>query len=134
MDNTQLQSWKDATLARLVRYVAVDTTAQPGRPSPSSAGQIVLGGQIMAELRGLGLSDATQDQYGIVTATLPATPGQEGAPTIGWLAHLDTSPDAPGANVQTRVIRSYDGSPVEFPGAPGLRIDPESLPELRGCI
>ena len=72
----------------------------------------------MEELRGLGLADAAQDAYGIVTATLPATPGHEGAPTIGWLAHIDTSPDAPGAGVEPRVIERYDGRPVEFPARP----------------
>ena len=134
MDKQQLAAWKEASLQRLLRYVAVDTTAQPGQPSPSSAGQLVLGGQIMHELRGIGLEDASQDQYGIVTATLPATPGQEGAPTIGWLAHIDTSPDAPGGNIQPRVVERYEGGKIEFAGAPGLTIDPESLPELKGCL
>jgi tripeptide aminopeptidase len=134
MDKQQLSAWKDASLQRLLRYVAVDTTAEPGKPSPSSAGQLVLGGQIMQELRGLGLLDASMDQYGIVTATLPATSGHEGAPTIGWLAHLDTSPDAPGGNIQARVVEAYDGGPVAFAGAAGLTIDPESLPELKGCV
>jgi tripeptide aminopeptidase len=134
MDKQQLANWKAAALKRLLKYVAVDTTAQPGNPSPSSAGQLVLGGQIMEELRGLGLSDASQDQYGIVTATLPATPGHEGVPTIGWLAHLDTSPDAPGGNIQPRVVERYDGGTIEFAGAQGLTIDPGSLPELKGCL
>jgi tripeptide aminopeptidase len=134
MDKQPLAAWKEGALQRLLRYVAVDTTAQPGQPSPSSAGQLVLGGQIMQELRGLGLEDASQDQYGIVIATLPATPGQESAPTIGWLAHIDTSPDAPGGNIQPRVVERYDGGKIEFAGAPGLTIDPESLPELKGCL
>jgi tripeptide aminopeptidase len=134
MDKQQLETWKEGCLQRLLRYVAVDTTAQPGQPSPSSAGQLILGGQIMQELRGLGLEGVGQDQYGIVTATLPATAGHEGAPTIGWLAHLDTSPDAPGANIQARVVRGYDGGTVEFAGAPGLTIDPDTLPELKGCV
>ena len=124
MDEQQLEAWQHAALQRLLRYVAVDTTAQPGQPSPSSAGQLILGGQIVAELRGLGLDRVSQDQYGIVTATLPATPGHESAPTIGWLAHLDTSPDAPGADVGPRVVERYDGGTIEFAGRAGLTIDP----------
>ena len=126
-------TWKEAALARLNRYVAVDTTAQGGKPSPSSSGQVVLGGMLVEELRGLGLADAAQDGYGIVTATLPAAAGHESAPTIGLLAHLDTSPDAPGAGVTTRVLKGYDGSPVTFPGNASLTISPETLPELGEC-
>ncbi|HEV8637819.1 MAG TPA: peptidase T [Chloroflexota bacterium] len=133
-DRDQLAQWKEAALARLLRYVAVDTTADPDRPTPSSPGQLELGRQIADELRALGLAEVRQDEFGHVTATLPATPGQEGAPTVGYLAHLDTSPDAPGADVKPRVVRAYDGGTIEFPGAPGLSIDPKSLPELAGCV
>jgi tripeptide aminopeptidase len=134
VDKQLLATWKEAALARLLRYVAVDTTAQPGQPSPSSPGQVELGKQIADELRSLGLRDVVQDRFGHVMATLPPSPGQESAPTIGYLAHLDTSPDAPGAGIKPRVLRSYDGSPVTFDGAPGLTIDPKSLPELAACV
>jgi len=70
-------AWKEAALNRLVKYASVDTTAHSGKPSPSSEGQIVLGGQLVQELRGLGLQDADQDGHGIVNATLPAAPGHE---------------------------------------------------------
>lgn len=126
-------AWKEAALARLNRYVAIDTTAEGGKPSPSSPGQMVLGGMLVEELRGLGLTDAAQDAHGIVTATLPAAPGYESGPTIGLLAHLDTSPDAPGAGITTRVLKGYDGSPITFPGNPSLTISPETLPELGRC-
>src|SRR5262245_16160112 len=133
-DSDQLDRWKEAALARLLRYVAVDTTADPARATPSSPGQIELGRQIADELRALGLTEVRQDEFGHVTATLPATPGLEGAPTVGYLAHLDTSPDAPGAGIKPRVLRAYDGGAIAFPGAPGLSIDPASLPELAGCV
>lgn len=128
------ETWKRAAYQRLLTYVAVDTTAVPGKPSPSSGGQLVLGGQVMQELRELGLRDVAQDQYGIVTATLPATPGQESAPTIGYLAHLDTSPDAPGGPITTRLVERYDGSRLTFPARPDLTLDPSSLAELKGCV
>ena len=133
-DRDQLARWKEAALGRLLRYVAVDTTADPDRPTPSSPGQLELGRQIADELRALGLTDVRQDEFGHVTATLPATPGLEGAPTVGYLAHLDTSPDAPGAGIKPRVVRAYDGGAITFAGAPGLSIDPASLPELSGCV
>src|SRR5207244_3813374 len=87
VDKQQLASWKEAALARLLRYVAVDTIARPGQPSPSSPGQITLGAQIADELRAIGLRDVVQDAIGHVMATLPATPGHEGAPVVGYLAH-----------------------------------------------
>ncbi len=136
MDDTRQfrSTWKEATLARLQRYVRVDTTAQPGKPSPSSPGQIELGRQLMGELSDLGLADIHQDEYGIVTATLPASAQYESVPTIAWLAHLDTSPEASSANVKTRVFRSYDGSDISFPGAPGLTLTTATLPELASCV
>src|SRR5262245_57410936 len=133
-DRDQLAEWKAAALARLLRYVAVDTTADPDRSTPSSPGQIELGRQIADELRALGMADVRQDEFGHVTATLPASPGLEGAPTVGYLAHLDTSPDAPGGGIKPRTVRAYDGGTIAFPGAPGLSIDPSTLPELSGCI
>jgi tripeptide aminopeptidase len=129
-DKPQLAAWKEAALARLLRYVAVDTTASGDNPTPSSPGQLELGRQVMEELRALGLQDVRQDEWGHVTATVPASPGKQGAPTIGYLAHFDTSPDAPGGGIKTRVLRGYGGEPVTFPGNPGLTIDPTSLPEL----
>ena len=133
-DRDQLAAWKEAALGRLLRYVAVDTTAAPDRPTPSSPGQLELGRQIADELRALGLVEVSRDRFGHVTATLPATPGHEGVPTVGYLAHLDTSPDASGASIRPRVVRGYDGRPIEFAGAPGLSIDPKSLPELAGGV
>lgn len=126
-------AWKEAALARLLRYVAVDTTAVADRPSPSSPGQLELGRQLMDELRQLGLRDVAQDAYGIVTATLPASPGREAAPVVGLLAHLDTSPEAPGGGIKPRVIRRYDGGVVTFSGVPGLTLDPTGVPELGEC-
>ena len=134
-DARQLRTaWKEATLARLQQYVLVDTTAQPGKPSPSSPGQIELGRQLITELTHLRLTQIHQDQYGIVTATLPASAGRESAPTIGWLAHLDTSPEASSANVKTRIFRAYDGSDITFPGAPGITLSADTLPELANCV
>ena len=121
-----------ALLDRFCRYVAVETqSAAPRDGSPSTPGQLELGRMLAAELRAMGLADAAIDDEGYVFATLPATVDQ--APTVGLLAHLDTSPDAPGAGVTPLVHRDYDGGVIELPRA-RTRLDPESMPELAARI
>jgi tripeptide aminopeptidase len=82
---------------------------------------------LVAELREAGLDDAALDDDGFVTATLPATNGATA--TVGLLAHMDTSPDAPGAGVEPIVHRNYDGRVIELPRG-GTRLDPERMPAL----
>jgi tripeptide aminopeptidase len=117
-------------LERFTRYVQVDTQAVRRRErSPSSPGQLELGRLLVSELHELGLGDAELDGHGYVYATLPATVGDE-TPAIGLLAHLDTSPDAPGAGVVPIVHRNYDGATIELPRG-GTVLDPERMTELR---
>src|SRR5579862_1025632 len=81
-------------LDRFLRYVRIDTQSRrDGTGSPSTAGQLDLGRLLVVELHELGIADAALDQNGYVTATLAAT---NGGPVIGLLAHVDTTPDAPG--------------------------------------
>jgi tripeptide aminopeptidase len=116
-------------LERFLRYVRVDTQARrDGVGTPSSPGQGVLGEMLVEELRGLGIDDVELDQNGYVIAKLPA-PHADGAETVGLLAHLDTSPDAPGAGVDPIVHRAYDGGVLELPAA-DTRLDPAVMPEL----
>lgn len=120
---------RDALLERFLRYVRVDTQAAPGSPTfPSSPGQQELAGVLAADLREAGLQDVGIDDNGYVTATLPAT--VDGAPVIGWIAHMDTSPDAPASGVEPIVHRGYDGGTIELP-RDGTVLDPASMPELR---
>jgi tripeptide aminopeptidase len=120
-------------LARLQRYVRVDTQARRDRNGcPSSPGQLQLGAMLRDELAALGLQDAEQDANGYVFATLPSPEACPSGP-IGLLAHLDTSPDAPGAGVEPIVHRHYDGGVIELPRG-GTRFDPQSMPELRGKV
>jgi tripeptide aminopeptidase len=115
-------------LERFQRYVAIDTQARREREqSPSTPGQLELGRLLVRELLELGLSDARLDEHGYVYATLSAN--RSGADTIGFLAHLDTTPDAPGLGVAPIVHRDYDGGPIELPRG-GTRLDPETMPEL----
>lgn len=123
-------------LDRFLRYVRIDTTARESEAAyPSSPGQLELGRLLVAELRSIGLSDATQDEHGIVLATLPPTNGCQ-APVVAWCAHLDTSPETTGKNVQPQVIRGYQGGDLTLPGNPArvirVRENPE-LDNLRGC-
>src|SRR4051795_11817049 len=98
-------------LDRFLRYVRIDTQSQRERTrSPSTPGQLDLQRLLVDELRKIGLDDVILDSNGYVTATLPG----EG-PVVGLIAHVDTSPDAPGANVKPIVHRGYDGEPIALP-------------------
>jgi tripeptide aminopeptidase len=112
-------------LERFLRYVRVDTqSARDRTQSPSTPGQLELARMLTAELRAIGLEDAELDDNGYVFATLPGT-----GPVIGLLAHMDTSPDAPGAGVEPIVHRGYDGGRIELPRG-GTVLDPADMPVL----
>ena len=117
-------------LERFDRYVRIDTQsdehADPAH-SPSTDRQLDLSRRLLDELRVAGLSDAALDDQGFVTATLAATTGS--AAVVGLIAHVDTTPDAPGAGVEPIVHRDYDGSVIELPRG-GTRLDPASMPAL----
>jgi tripeptide aminopeptidase len=118
---------------RFCRYVRIDTQASEASTTyPSTPGQLELGRMLAAELRELGLRDATQDEHGIVMATLPAT--VPGAPTIAWIAHVDTSPETCGRNVQPIVHAPYDGGDIVLPGDPSKVIRTSESPELLGLV
>jgi tripeptide aminopeptidase len=117
-------------LDRFCRYVRVDTTAVEGSSTyPSSPGQLELGRMLTEELRALGLRDAKQDEHGIVLATIPATVRHD-APTIAWIAHVDTSPETTGRNVKPIVHENYDGRDIVLPGDTSKIIRTADNPEL----
>jgi tripeptide aminopeptidase len=102
-------------LDRFLRYVRVDTqSARDAGRTPSTPGQFDLARMLVAELEAIGLEDVALDDSCYVTATLPATVDGD-APAIGLLAHLDVSPDAPGAGVEPLVHRGYDGGVLRLP-------------------
>jgi tripeptide aminopeptidase len=116
-------------LERFQRYVRVDTQSARNRNgSPSTPGQLDLARMLVDELHAMGLGDAALDEHGYVFATLP---GPEGAPVIGLLAHMDVSPDAPGAGVEPIVHPRYDGGRIELPRGSTV-LDPEDMPVLAG--
>ena len=118
-------------LARFLRYVRIDTQSQRERiASPSTPGQLELGRLLVSELLGAGLADAGLDSHGYVMATLPPAGEQaHDLPTIGLIAHMDTSPDAPGKGVEPLVHSDYQGGVIELP-RDGTRLEPGSMPEL----
>jgi tripeptide aminopeptidase len=108
---------------RFLRYVRIDTQAHEGSTTyPSSAGQLDLSRLLAAELTEAGLDDVELTEHGYVFATLPGTGG---APVIGLIAHVDTTPDSPGAGVVPIVHEDYAGAALTLPGDPSQVIDPE---------
>lgn len=107
---------KTSALERFLRYVRIDTRADETSPSsPSTPGQRVLMDMLADELRALGLTDVVVDEYGYLMATVPATSPKLQVPAIGFIAHVDTSPEMSGANVTPIVHRQWDGSDIVLP-------------------
>ena len=116
-------------LDRFLRYARIDTQSRRDRTSsPSTPGQLDLARVLVADLLEAGLADARLDENGYVVATLAGTGGREGG-AIGLIAHMDTSPDAPGLGVEPIVHRAYDGGVLALP-RDGTVLDPASMPEL----
>ncbi|CAA9246939.1 MAG: Tripeptide aminopeptidase [uncultured Chloroflexi bacterium] len=124
----------DDVLARFLRYVQIDTRSQEGSESfPSTAKQLDLARVLVDELRQIGLDDVHLGQHGYVTATLQATPGQDG-PAIGLIAHMDTSPEAEGAGVKPQIWRNYQGGDITLPGDPHQLLRPDDMPALHDHV
>lgn len=116
---------------RFMEYVKIDTTPDPsnaGITLPSTQCQFNLANLLVKELHDLGLQNPHVDEQCYVYAWLPATPGYEAAPAIGFIAHLDTSPDASGTNVQPILHTQYDGKDLHLPS--GHIIDVATFPRL----
>jgi tripeptide aminopeptidase len=124
----------DTLLDRFLRYVRIDTQANEASKSyPSTPGQLVLGKMLADELRALGLTDAHQDERGIVMATVPGNT-KKATPTIAWIAHVDTSPETSGKNVNPVIHRNYDGKDIVLPGNREKVIRTNECPELLKCV
>lgn len=124
----------DTLLDRFCRYVKVETTAvEETDKYPSSPGQLVLGRMLAEELKAIGVKDVSISEHGIVMGTVPGN--VDGAPTIAWLAHMDTSPEASGKDVKPNIIKNYDGQDIKLPGDPTKIIkvsETKGLAELKG--
>ncbi len=116
-------------LDRFLRYVAVDTKADPeSETQPSAARELDLLKMLRDELAAMGV-EATLDEYGYVMASIPSNCGKD-VPAVGFIAHADTAPDAPGNDVKPQIIENYDGGEIALKGVPGLSLKPSEFPEL----
>ena len=115
---------------RLLNYVKVFTTSDETSESvPSTARQFDLANRLVEEMKAIGISDAHVDDKCYVYGSIPATPGCEGRPAIGFIAHMDTAPDFCGEGVSPRIIEDYDGGEVVL-GESGRVLRPEDFPHL----
>lgn len=120
---------------RFLEYVKFDTQSSEGSSAfPSTAGQRVLLQHLHDELRAMGLADVTLDRHGYVFATLPATSAKENVPVIGFLAHVDTSPEMSGQGVKPLIHRNYRGQDLVLPDDPSAVIGFQDNPHLAGQI
>ncbi len=111
-------------LERFLRYVKIDTqSGENAEAKPTSANQLELSRLLARELQEFGLEDAAVHDDGYVLATLPGV-AADGAPTVGLMAHVDTSPDESGANVKPQVVESYNGGDIQLPGSPKQILSP----------
>ena len=118
---------------RFLKYVAVDTqSSEESETFPSTAKQFDQLNMLADEMRTLGLTDVTTDKYGYTMGTIPASEGCENAPVIGFIAHVDTSPDMSGKEVHPRIIEEYDGSDIVLNNALTMRV--ADFPELRSFV
>ena len=118
---------------RFLKYVAINTRSDENSETfPSTAVQWDLLNALVEEMKLLGLEDVTIDKYGYAMGTIPATPGKESAPVIGFLAHVDTAPDMSGENVRPRIIESYDGQDIVLNNALTMRV--ADFPELKRFV
>ena len=114
-------------LDRFLRYVSVDTQSnEESESQPSAAKEWDLLKMLQAELQAMGV-EATLDEYGYVMASIP---GNAPGPAIGFIAHVDTAPDAPGNDVKPQIIKNYDGGEIPLKGVPGLFLKPSEFPEM----
>ncbi|MBS0262437.1 MAG: peptidase T, partial [Planctomycetes bacterium] len=121
-------------LERFLRYVQIDTQSNEASTTvPSTEKQLDLCRLLEAECRALGLTDVSLNKFGIVLATVPATVAGH-APTIAWVAHVDTSPETSGTNVKPQVHSPYAGGDLVLPGDPTKVIRVADNPDLAKLI
>ena len=124
---------KLSPVERFLRYVKIDTQSDENTgTSPSTAKQHELAKLLAAELKEMGAKEVTYDKkHCYVYATIPATPGYEKAPVLGFISHMDTSPAVTGAGVKPRIIKKYDGKDIVLNKRKQIVMKVEDFPELK---
>ena len=120
---------------RLLKYAVINTTSYEENENqvPSGAGEFDLANFLAEEMKAMGLQGVRVDEHAYAWGFLPATPGCESVPALGFIAHLDTVADLGGTDTHPRVIENYDGSVIPL-GTSGRSLDPAQFPHLRDCI
>lgn len=123
---------KKNILERFLRYISIDTASDPESPTqPSSEKQLTLSRLLVKELKEMGVKDVALDQYGYVMATIPSNlPSGTKVPKIGFIAHVDSAPDAPGDNINPQIIENYDGSDIVINSEKNMIMKTAEFPEL----
>lgn len=127
-----MDNMKKEIVERFLKYVSFDTQSSEeaeGR-CPSTEKQLRLAEYLVAELKEIGMQEVEMDAHGYVFATLPASEGMEEVPVVGFIAHMDTSPDCSGADVKPRIIENYDGTDIVLDEAEGIVTRVSQFPEL----
>jgi tripeptide aminopeptidase len=115
---------------KFLRYVSFETTSDENSTThPSSLKELDLSRQLVAEMKAFGIADASLDENGYVMGTIPSNLDHE-VPVLGFIAHVDTSPDASGKDIKPQFIYNYDGNDIPLPGVPGLALRVADFPEL----
>lgn len=119
---------------RFLEYVKFDTQSDElTNLTPSTPGQMIFAQHLENELREMGLTDITLDDNGYLMATLKGNTDEK-VPTVGFIAHLDTSPDLTGRHVSPRIVEEYDGGDIVLNAAQGITLQPSQFPELLNYI
>lgn len=119
---------------RLLKYVSFDTMSiEDSNSVPSTPGQVVLAKELAKELKGLGLKDVSLDDNGYLMATLPANT-DKAVPAIGFIAHIDTSEEASGANIKPQIVSNYDGGDILLNEEQNIVLTPEEFPYLKKYV
>ena len=127
-----MDNMKKEIVERFLKYVSFDTQSSEeaeGR-CPSTEKQLRLAEYLVEELKEIGMQEVEMDAHGYVFATLPASEGMEEVPVVGFIAHMDTSPDCSGADVRPRIIENYDGTDIVLDEAEGIVTRVSQFPEL----
>jgi tripeptide aminopeptidase len=120
----------EQVIDRFIRYTQVYTTSDPESETfPSTERQLAFADQLADELRKIGLSEVTRDQFGYVTATLPSNLDYP-VPVVGFISHMDTSPDYSGENVNPQLVRNYQGQDLVLDPEQNVVLKPADFPEL----
>ena len=116
---------------RFLKYVSFHTTSdENSNKTPSTPGQMVFAKYLADELKSIGMKDVDLDSNGYIMATLPANTDKKNVPTIGFISHMDTSPDAVGEDIKPRIVENYDGNDILLNEKEVIVLETEKYPEI----